>query len=152
MLTYPYINQPMIWRDRTQSITRLRTMFQTASQVGGMTQAAKMQTQFGLKDTFQDFFANKIFALGRKARGSNSAKQEAIDHLVKSFPADITSPVWRIKGLFSVYATAHVLTLILIHLVWRPRSSSRYARRDFACCSPGVCQIFLARCNRSAQG
>lgn len=91
----------MVWRDRTESVNRLRTMFQTASQVGGMTQATKLQTQFGLKDTFQEFFVHKIFALGRTIRGSNTSKQEAIDQLVHSFPTDITSPVWRIKGSFS---------------------------------------------------
>lgn len=92
----------MTWRDRSQSINRLRTMFQTASQVGGMTQAGKLQTQFGLKDTFQDFFVDKIFALGRKVRGSTASKQEAINQLIESFPAELTSPVWRIKGSFSV--------------------------------------------------
>lgn len=46
-------------------------MFDTASQVGGMTQAGKFQTEYGLKDTFQDFFIQKVFTLGRQARAKN---------------------------------------------------------------------------------
>lgn len=73
-------------------------MFNTASQVGGMTQAGKLQTEFGLKDTFQNFFVQKIFTLGRELRGSSEQKQEAVDRLIDTFPNNINSPVWRIRG------------------------------------------------------
>ena len=77
---------------------KLCSVFQAASTIGGMSQASKLQTQYGLKDTFQNFFTQQIFSLSRSFRGSVDAKKQAIGDLVHSFPPDTMSPVWRIKG------------------------------------------------------
>jgi len=90
--------KPIVWQEKEDSITKLQSIFQAASTIGRMTQALKLQTRYGLKDTFQDFFTQQIFSLTRSFRGTVQAKQEAIDNLIQTFPADIMSPVWRIKG------------------------------------------------------
>ena len=91
--------KPIVWREKEDSITKLQSIFQAASTIGGMTQASKLHTQYGLKDTFQDFFTQKIFSLTRSFRGNVEAKQQAIDNLLETFPTDVMSPVWRIKGI-----------------------------------------------------
>ena len=62
-----------------------------------------MKTDTGLKDTFQDFFTDRIFAFTSKLRGSAKDKQAALDEMVKQLPQgakDTISPVWRIRGKY----------------------------------------------------
>ncbi|THH17637.1 hypothetical protein EW146_g3214 [Bondarzewia mesenterica] len=114
---------PMVWRERDDSMKKLQTIFTTASKVGGMTEAGRLQTQYGVKDTYQESFMQRIFAVGRKFRGSLTKKQEVIDNLVASFPEHTTSPVWRIKGLDPHRDTPveilHVILLGFVKYLWR---------------------------------
>ena len=86
-------------RDRDDTQRKLKSIFDTTWRVGGMSQAAKMHTAYGVKDTFQEVFMDKIFAVSRKLTGSMAEKQKAVDDLVKSFPPVVSSPVWRIRGM-----------------------------------------------------
>jgi len=84
-------------------------IFQAASTIGGITHASKLQTQYGLKDTFQDYFTQQIHSLTRRFQGTTQEKKEAINNLVHSFPVDTMSPVWRIKGVrFSLHICAAI--------------------------------------------
>lgn len=91
--------QPMVMRNKEDTQRKLKSIFDTARRVGGMSQAAKMHTAFGVKDTYQEVYTDKIFAVSRKVTGSIAVRQKAIDDLVKSFPPVVSSPVWRIKGM-----------------------------------------------------
>lgn len=61
-----------------------------------------MRTASGIKDTFQLVFLEKLFDSYKEKRGK-SAKQAALDAQRRSLPKNITSPVWRIQGLFELF-------------------------------------------------
>lgn len=64
-----------------------------------------MMTQFGVKDTFLDHFRDKVLSFTSKLpRGTaREDKQKAVDKYVKEEVAEeIYSPVWRIKGAFTL--------------------------------------------------
>jgi len=65
------------------------------------TKIRNLRTQTGLKDTFQDFFINRLFHAS-DGKGSADAKRKALEEAVRMIPPDPknTSPVWRIKGLY----------------------------------------------------
>lgn len=88
----------MVLRDHEDTQKKLKTIFQHARTVGGMLESNRLHTAFGVKDTYQESFMDKIFTLGQKLRGSLAEKQDQLDKLVKSFPP-VASPVWRIKGV-----------------------------------------------------
>ncbi|ETW76444.1 hypothetical protein HETIRDRAFT_174525 [Heterobasidion irregulare TC 32-1] len=91
--------RPMVMRDKEDTQWKLRSIFDTSRRVGSMSQAAKMQMAFGVKDTYQEVYTDKIHVVARKVTGSMAVRQKAIDDLVKSFPPVVSSPVWRIKNL-----------------------------------------------------
>ena len=95
-------SQPMIMRDRDDTQRKLKSIFDTACRVGGMSQAAKLHTAYGVKDTYQEVFMDKIFAVCRKLTGSIAEKQKTVDELVETFPPVVSSPVWRIKGMYCI--------------------------------------------------
>ncbi|KAI0357218.1 hypothetical protein OH77DRAFT_1495041 [Trametes cingulata] len=111
-------------RRRDKTLEVLENIFQKAATVGGMTGAKKLKTEHGVKDTFQDFFLQRIFAFGRKLRGSHAEKQLLLDAFVaQEIPDDILSPVWRIKDLDPHQDTPveilHVVLLGFIKYFWR---------------------------------
>lgn len=90
-------------------------MFLHASTVRNQTQIKQRKTATGIKDTFLDSFLNHLGESYSKIRGGNRAKQEALDRAKETLPKNVTSPVWRIKGLRS--ATFRVYRLLTsIHL------------------------------------
>jgi hypothetical protein len=60
-----------------------------------------MRTESGIKDTYQNFFLEKLFKSYKNKRGADS-KQAALDKEIKSLPDNIMSPVWRIKGITDI--------------------------------------------------
>ncbi|ETW77160.1 hypothetical protein HETIRDRAFT_174197 [Heterobasidion irregulare TC 32-1] len=114
---------PLRLRNAADTRSKLKTIFDTARTVGGMTELARLHTMFGVKDTYQETFMDRIFALGRKFRGSLADKQRKMDDLMASFPADVTSPVWRIKGLDPHLDTPveilHVILLGFVKYFWQ---------------------------------
>lgn len=59
-----------------------------------------MRTESGLKDTHQLFFLEKLFGSYKGLRG-RAKKQAALQEAIDALPDNITSPVWRIKGMKS---------------------------------------------------
>ncbi|KAI0363137.1 hypothetical protein BV20DRAFT_958926, partial [Pilatotrama ljubarskyi] len=77
-----------------------------------------------LGDTFQEFFLERIFAFGRKLRGSQAEKQALLDaFIMQEIPDEICSPVWKIKDLDPHQDTPveilHVVLLGFIKYFWR---------------------------------
>jgi hypothetical protein len=48
------------------------------------------KTASGTKDTFQEFFLDKIFAISSKRGRAKTLKQLDVNRLVKTFPPDTT--------------------------------------------------------------
>lgn len=60
-----------------------------------------MRTESGIKDTFQIHFLDQIFSSYKNKRG-RASKQTALDARLALLPDNITSPVWRIKGAYTL--------------------------------------------------
>jgi len=100
-LTFLQFNQP---RSKDESLAHLKSIFQQATTVSSKTRVKQMKTNTGLKDTFQDYFTDRIFEFTSKLRGSARDKQAALDKMVKQLPQDskdTMSPVWRIRGKYA---------------------------------------------------
>ena len=78
----------------------LSSYFTEAKTIGAKTRLKVVRTEKGIKDTVQEFFLEKLFA-SYKGKHGPKAKQDALDAAVASLPSDITSPVWRLQGIFS---------------------------------------------------
>ncbi|KAJ6521633.1 hypothetical protein DFH09DRAFT_1251092 [Mycena vulgaris] len=105
----------MIGRTRTKSETteKLRCFFTEASTVDIV---QNQRTESGLKDTYQLFFLEKLFASYKGKRG-REAKQAALNARLAELPKITTSPVWRIKG--PPVEILHVILLGFIKYLWR---------------------------------
>ncbi|KAJ7482082.1 hypothetical protein B0H11DRAFT_1724154, partial [Mycena galericulata] len=86
-------------RKREDTIEELRSQFKVASAIGGQTAFKKMKTESGIKDTFQGAFLERIFAISTKKGRTRIQKKADISAALRTFPTEITSPVWRIKDL-----------------------------------------------------
>jgi hypothetical protein len=85
-------------RDRDKTLESLKTMFDDACQIGRMGEVRKAKTQKGLKNTFMDFFIEKISSLSSTMRGSYAQKQQAINEMRNKFGSRYpVSPIWHIK-------------------------------------------------------
>ena len=82
-------------------MTKLGAFFDRAKEVGAKTVLKKMRTESGVKDTVQEHFLDKLSA-SYKGKQGTQAKQAALDSAVQSLPPNITSAVWRIKGIFTL--------------------------------------------------
>ena len=76
----------------------MRSMFEQASTIDTNTKVQNMCIESGVKDTYQMFFLDQLFKSYKKKRGQES-KQAALEREIESLPDNITSPVWRIKGM-----------------------------------------------------
>lgn len=83
-------------KERTTGI--LRSMFDHASTLDTKTKVKDMRTSTGTKDTFQLHFLEKLFSSYSKKRGTDN-KQAALNAELAKLPQNVTSPVWRIKGM-----------------------------------------------------
>ncbi|KAG1735951.1 uncharacterized protein EDB91DRAFT_1238171 [Suillus paluster] len=84
---------------KNETVTELKSMFIHASTVGNQTQIKQRKTFTGIKDTFLDSFLNHLAESHCKIWGGNKAKQEALNRVRETLPKNVTSPVWRIKGI-----------------------------------------------------
>lgn len=74
-------------------------MFKESCSVGGAGRAKKKKTEYGVKDTFQEFFLDQITTFAARLRGPRQEKQEVLDMFVETeIPKDTQSPVYRILG------------------------------------------------------
>lgn len=91
-------------RKKQETTDKLASFFTEASKIGTKTKVADKRTEFGLKDTYQLFFLEKLFESYKGKRG-RAAKQAALDARLAELPKITTSPVWRIKGKNKLYLT-----------------------------------------------
>lgn len=61
--------------------------------IGAKTKLKNARTETGIKDTFQEFFFEQLFA-SYKLKDSPKAKQDALNVMCAQLSVDITSPVW----------------------------------------------------------
>ncbi|KAJ6543258.1 hypothetical protein DFH09DRAFT_1249389 [Mycena vulgaris] len=109
-------------RNKSETTEKLRSFFTEASTVDTKTKVQNQRTESGLKDTYQLFFLEKLFASYKGKRG-REAKQAALNARLAELPKITTSPVWRIKGLDPHQDTPveilHVILLGFIKDLWR---------------------------------
>ncbi|KAJ7502053.1 hypothetical protein B0H11DRAFT_1712975, partial [Mycena galericulata] len=110
-------------RNRAETCTELKSQFASACLVGGQAEFKRKKTNSGIKDTYQGAFLERIFAISTKRGRSKPQKQADIATLRRTFPQDITSPVWRIKDLDPHQDTPveilHVILLGFVKYFWR---------------------------------
>lgn len=96
-------------RTKADSNAKLKTMFGHATKIGEKTKVSSMRTEHGLKDNMLESYMGRIWATLRKVHGSRDVKQNAVDALVHSFPPEVTSAVWRIKGMATAHFEVHIV-------------------------------------------
>ncbi|KAJ3757100.1 hypothetical protein EV360DRAFT_46748 [Lentinula raphanica] len=113
-------------RHKTETTSKLKSIFTTSTTINGKTEAAKMATQSGLKDTFLEHFRQKVFTYitNLPAGTTRMQKQEMVnEYVAKDLPDKIYSPVWRIKGIDPHRDTPveilHVILLGFVKYYWR---------------------------------
>ncbi|KAJ6607826.1 hypothetical protein B0H10DRAFT_2166716 [Mycena sp. CBHHK59/15] len=110
-------------RFRLESCQELQAQFKTAIVVGGKAGFKRRKTQSGIKDTFQGVFLDRIFDISTKRGCTKLQKQADITALHRTFPQDITSPVWHIKDFDPHQDTPveilHVILLGFVKYFWQ---------------------------------
>ncbi|KAG2126284.1 hypothetical protein DEU56DRAFT_743067 [Suillus clintonianus] len=118
-------------RHKNETVSELKSMFSHASTVGNQTQIKQWKTSTGIKDTFLDSFLNRLAESHCKIRGGK-AKQEALDRVKETLPENVTSPVWRIKGIDPHADTPveilHTVLLGFVKYLWRDVVSVRIGK------------------------
>ncbi|KAI9436623.1 hypothetical protein H4582DRAFT_2078249 [Lactarius indigo] len=84
-------------RTRDDTLRELEAMAVEAGQVGNLTKIRTHRTTTGIKDTFLEVYLDRMY-LSYKNRGTRGEKQLALDRFRATLPANILSPVWRIRG------------------------------------------------------
>ncbi|KAI9429036.1 hypothetical protein H4582DRAFT_1800428, partial [Lactarius indigo] len=84
-------------RTRDETIRELEAMAGKAGQVRNLTKIRAHRTTTGIKDTFFEVYLDRMY-LSYKDRGSRGEKQLTLDLFRATLPANILSPVWRIRG------------------------------------------------------
>ncbi|KAJ3727642.1 hypothetical protein C8R42DRAFT_755301 [Lentinula raphanica] len=113
-------------RTKSETITQLQSIFTKTSMIYGKTEARKLITASGTKDTFLEHFREKVLTfIAKLPKGlSREEKQIKVDHYVRdAMPANIYSPVWRIKDFDPHRDTPveilHVILLGFVKYYWR---------------------------------
>ncbi|KAJ3765406.1 hypothetical protein FB446DRAFT_795079 [Lentinula raphanica] len=109
-------------RNKDQTITQLRSYFADAKTLGSKTKVKGDHTSSSVKDTFQEYFLDRLFSSYAKKRTVDT-RQAALEHEIRMLPEETTSPVWRIKGLDPHQDTPveilHVVLLGFLKYMWR---------------------------------
>ncbi|KZV81638.1 hypothetical protein EXIGLDRAFT_628172, partial [Exidia glandulosa HHB12029] len=97
------------------------TLQQMVDRVRRFTKFTKLKTAHGLKDTFFEPFAHKLFDALKKKRGG--ARSRAAEAFKTSLPPDLLGPLWRLDELDPHQDTPveilHVVLLGIIKYFWR---------------------------------
>ncbi|KAI9442451.1 hypothetical protein H4582DRAFT_1809218 [Lactarius indigo] len=109
-------------RTRDETIRELEAMAGEAGQVGNLTKIRAHRTTTGIKDTFFEVYLDRMYLLYND-RGSRGEKQLALDLFRATLPANILSPIWRIRGLDPHADTPveilHTVLLGFVKYLWR---------------------------------
>ncbi|KAG8919405.1 hypothetical protein FRC02_001686 [Tulasnella sp. 418] len=108
-------------RTKKETEKTLSTIFDLATQVGTKTAIKNLKTEQGIKDTYQDFFLDQLFS---SHKGTSGQRAEQLLHsAIDKLPINISSPIWRIKGLDPHRDTPvevlHVVLLGVVKYFWR---------------------------------
>ncbi|KAJ3727646.1 hypothetical protein C8R42DRAFT_572308 [Lentinula raphanica] len=110
-------------RNKAETCENLRSQFAMASKIGGMAAYKREKTATGVKDTYLEGFVNQMAAITTRKGRDIAQRERDLNELKASFPADVTSPVWRIKGLDPHCDTPveilHVILLGFVKYFWR---------------------------------
>ncbi|KAG2035286.1 hypothetical protein BDR03DRAFT_812159, partial [Suillus americanus] len=121
-------------RCKDETVAELKSMFVEASTVGNQTRIKQRKTATGIKDTFLESFLDCLAQSYSKIRGGNNAKQEALDRVKETLPANVISPVWRVKGLDTHTDTPveilHTVLLGFVKYFWRDAISIRIGQNQ----------------------
>ncbi|KAJ3776881.1 hypothetical protein FB446DRAFT_784792 [Lentinula raphanica] len=113
--------QPGKPRTKSESIAALQSQFIEAQTPGAGNRIKSKRTESGLKDTYQNFFINRLLDASKRRQGTEP--RSAINATLKDFPSETMSPVWRIRGLDPHADTPveilHVVLLGFIKYLWR---------------------------------
>ncbi|KAL0066642.1 hypothetical protein AAF712_006244 [Marasmius tenuissimus] len=86
-------------RSKLESRAVLKSMLDSVVQSGGVKATFDtMGTSAGVKDPFLNHYVDKIIKASKTTRGAHN-KQATTRSFLESLPNDLTSPVWRLKGL-----------------------------------------------------
>src|SRR6266702_565394 len=102
-LTYIQVGVP---RTRGDTLRELEAMVVEAGKVGNLTKIRTHRTTTGIKDTFLEVYLECMY-LSYKDKGRDE-KQLALDLFRATLPANILSPVWRIRGESSSFLAIHI--------------------------------------------
>lgn len=124
---------PQATRTKSDTMADLERIFKHAQTAGGKTKAAALKTSSGIKDKIQDFFLDKFYAAIKGVKKLTD-KQAALDRCAAGFPAQTTSPVWRIPSLDPHTDTPveilHVILLGFVKYFWRDLIQTQLAKKQ----------------------
>ncbi|KAJ3009280.1 hypothetical protein NUW54_g2837 [Trametes sanguinea] len=113
-------------RTREATMEQLKSQFVEAQRIGGQTRVEKARTQTGVKDTYQAYFLDKLFAITTKRGRQRTDKEADVREYLKTVPHvedSATSPVWRIRDFDPHSDTPveilHVILLGFVKYLWR---------------------------------
>ncbi|CAK5274493.1 unnamed protein product [Mycena citricolor] len=123
-------------RNKSETVKHLNSEFLAASTtVDKKTRIKEQRTETGIKDTFQQFFVEKLFDSYKNVRGYE-ARQAALQAEARNMPSGINamSPVWRIRGLDPHQDTPveilHVVLLGFVKYLWRDLIQNQLKNKD----------------------
>ncbi|KAF9070032.1 hypothetical protein BDP27DRAFT_1420468 [Rhodocollybia butyracea] len=109
-------------RNKHESVQQLKSQFTLAQAQGNVTKIKEARTETGLKDTYQNFFIERLFSSYKTRRGVDQ-KQTALNKAISDLPREMMSPVWRIRGLDPHCDTPvevlHVVLLGFVKYLWQ---------------------------------
>jgi len=78
--------------------------------VGNQTRIKQRKTATGIKDTFLKLFLDYLAQPYSKIHGGNNTKQEALNRVKETLPANVISPVWQVLVLINIMLGLTLLT------------------------------------------
>ena len=114
------------WGDTEKKLLKI---FACLRKPGGPSKAKKKKTKWGLKDTYQDYVANKVINYGRTIYGGKSDHEQKLIAFVDNLPDPqfLVNPAWKIQSfdphLQTPVEILHVVLLGFIKYFWRDAMS-----------------------------
>jgi hypothetical protein len=103
-------------RTRGSTLQELRTIIADAGSVGNVSKIRAHKTSTGIKDTFLETYLG-LMHQSYKSKASRHEKQTALDNFRATLPTDVDSmlsPVWRIRGRFTLHCVLRHLCVSLM--------------------------------------
>ncbi|PBK90657.1 hypothetical protein ARMGADRAFT_866159, partial [Armillaria gallica] len=108
-------------RSQKETMEMLDSMLDLVKDLGNEGKVKKMRTNNGIKDTYQLVFLDRLFKSYKKFRLKDK-KLQALRSCIANLPDQVTSPVWRIRGLDphqdTLVEILHVILLGFLKYMW----------------------------------